>query len=314
MIGRWLSQFWFSALKKIIFKDVYEEIEKMGNIQFVLDLATDAAHRITETANQFESIKVSADQLLEITKGRKKDYEEFQVLVKYIRELNKDLISQFLITSKNQTSEFMKQLSHHTYEKNTKLLEQILEKINQQNSAFIEQISLTIDKQSTVFITQNSKLTKEILVQSIKNYGTINEKFKQLVSYPFLVTFREELIIIRTNLVILESLDHIELKTFHYLYLKYHKIHPEIPFLDMTHGVLVVKILFPAFFTEMLNNLSNIKIQLNEEDTFDEMETTIKSCNVFFHNLNKRNLEDIKTSLNSHISKIDKILVKLIDV
>ena len=313
MIGRWLSQFWFSALKKIIFKDVYEQIEKMGDIESVLDLATDATNRITETANQFESIQVSADQLLEITKGREKDYEEFQVLVKYIRQLNKDLISQFLITSKNQTSEFMKQLSHHTYEKNTKLLEQILEKINQQNSAFIEQVSLTIDKQSTVFITQNAKLTKEILVQSIKNYGTINEKFKQLVSYPFLVTFREDLIIIRTNLVILESLDHIELKTFHYLYLKYHKMHPEIPFLDLTDGVLIVKILFPAFFREMLNNLSFIKIQLNE-DTFEEMETTIKSCNVFFHNLNKRNLQDIKTSLNSHISEIDKILAKLIDV
>ncbi len=313
MIGRWLSQFWFSALKKIIFKDVYEQIEKMGDIESVLDLATDATNRITETANQFESIQVSADQLLEITKGREKDYEEFQVLVKYIRQLNKDLISQFLITSKNQTSEFMKQLSHHTYEKNTKLLEQILEKINQQNSAFIEQVSLTIDKQSTVFITQNAKLTKEILVQSIKNYGTINEKFKQLVSYPFLVTFREDLIIIRTNLVILESLDHIELITFHYLYLKYYKIHPEIPFLDLTDGVLIVKILFPAFFREMLNNLSFIKIQLNE-DTFEEMETTIKSCNVFFHNLNKRNLQDIKTSLNSHISEIDKILAKLIDV
>lgn len=311
-LGKRFSQLWYNVLKKIFFNDIYQEIEKMGDIQLTLDLATEAAHRITESADKFEMIKKSADQILEISKEKKKDYEEFQVLVRQTRQLNKDLISQFLITSKNQTDKFMKQLLYHTEEKNTKLLGQILQKTNQQIFEFIEQISHKLENQSSIFITQNSKLTKEILSQSLKNHGTINEKFEQLVMYPFLVAFRGDLITLKTNLVILGNLDATQSKIFRNLYLKYHSLHPEIPVLDITQGILVVKILFPSFFRQILKNLSYLKTQIND-NTITEMTVTIKSCDYFFQNLNKTKLKNIKTNLNSDISKIDKIIIKLFD-
>ena len=154
-LGKRLSQFWYNALRKIIFKDVYEKIEKMGDIQAVLDLATDATQSLTESADKFEMIKKSADQISEISKEKKKNYEEFHASVKHIRQLNKDLINKFLITNNSQTDKFMKRLLQFSSEKNTKLLEQILYGINQQNSTHIEQISHKLDKENSRFITQN---------------------------------------------------------------------------------------------------------------------------------------------------------------
>lgn len=311
-LGKRLSQFWYNALKKIIFKDVYQKIEKMGDIQAVLDLATVAVQRLTESADKFEIIRESADQISEISKEKKRDYEEFQISVKHHRQLNKDLIRQFLIANNNQTHKFMKQLSKHIMEKNNKLLVQISQKTNHQLSAFIEQISHELNKQSSVFITQNSKLTKEILDQSLKNHGTINEKFQELVMYPFIVTFRENLITVKTTLIIFEKLDAIQSKIFRNLYLKYHRLHPEIPVLDMTKGIIIIKILFPSFFAQMLKNLSYIKSQL-DDDTLIEMTSTIKSCDSFFQNFNKSKLKNIKINLDSYISTIDEIIIKLID-
>ncbi len=305
MIGRWLSQFWFNTLKKIIFNDIYQEIEKNAT----------ATNKLVEFAKQFETIQESADQISEIGKEKKRDLEEFQIGVKHHRQLNKDLISRFLIVNNKQTAKFMERLSYDTKEKNTKFLEQILEKNNQQNSAFIKQISHKLEQQNFSFITQNSKLTKEILAQSLKNHGTINENFEKLVSYPFIVRFCDDLITLKTSMNILEKLDFAQSKTFYNLYLKYHKLHPSIPVLDMTHGVLIIKILFPAFFTQMLKNLTYIKPHL-DDDTLEEMTDTIKRCDSLFKNFNrsKSDLLNIKTSLNSSLSKIDKIIEKLFDV
>ena len=110
---------------------------------------------------------------------------------------------------------------------------------------------------------------------------------------------------------ILEKLDSTQSKTFYRLYLQYHKLHPNIPVLDMTQGVLIIKMLFPAFFAKMFKNLSYIKSQL-DEDTLEEMTATIKSCDSFFKNFNQSKLKVIKTNLDSHISAIDGIIEKLI--
>ena len=316
-IGKNLSQLWYNTLKKIFFKDLYQNVEKMNEIQATLDLATVAAQRLVDSAKQFEIIKESADNILEISKEKKHDYAqqkkdhmEFQVEVKNIKQLNKDLINKFLITNNNQISKFMMQLSAHIRQKNINLLEQITENNNQQDSEFIEQISNKLDKQNFSFITQNSKLTKEILAQSIKNYDTINKKFEKLVSYPFLVRFSDDLITLKTSMSVLEKLDHAQSKTFYNLYLKYQKLHPNIPILDMTQGVLIIKILFPPFFAKMLKNLTYIKSHL-DDDTMTEMTGTIKNSNSLFQSFNRSQLKTI--NLDSHISTINKIIMKLMN-
>ena len=336
MLGKRLSQFWYSTLKKIIFKDVYQEIEKnavpshirIKNKQKHFDIIKNISDQISEQiskkinyqyervikfADQFKMIQESADQISDIVKQNKIAYKEFQGWVKHSKRLNKDMINQFLITNNNQNNKFMKQISEHLRQKNNKLLEQISQNINQQLSTFREEISHKIDNQNSIFMAQNSKLTQEILDQSLKNHGTINEKFKELVMYQFLVTFRENLIIIKTTLVILERLDTSQLKIFRDLYLKFHTLHPEIPMLDVTRGILVIKILFPLFFVQMVKNLSSIKSQL-DDDTITQITSTIKTCDSLFKNFSKSQLKDIKMNLNSDISAIDKIIAKLIDV
>jgi len=193
------------------------------------------------------------------------------------------------------------------------LLEQITKTINEKTSKMVKQISIKLEKQNTVFVTQNSKLTKEILDQSLKNHGTINEKFNDLVMYQFLVTLRENLIAIKTTLDILETLDKSQSKIFHNLYLKYHRLHPHIPILDVTQGIIIVKILFPTFFVNVLSNLSLLKNQFDEK-TAQEIEITIKNCDSLFQKIDKSKLTNLKTSLEFFISEIDKKIIKLIDI
>ena len=141
-----LSEFWYGTLKKIFFREVYQKIDKMGDIQPTLDLAIDASQRLVESAEQFKTIQESAEQISKISKENKTNCEEFQVGIKQSRQLNKDLINQFLITNNKQTNKFMNRLTYHTNEKNVKLLERILETNNQQILTFIEQISHKLEK------------------------------------------------------------------------------------------------------------------------------------------------------------------------
>jgi len=114
-------------------------------------------------------------------------------------------------------------------------------------------------------------------------------------------------------LVILETLDDTQLKIFHNLYREYHRVHSEIPILDVTQSIIIIKMLFPVFFTEILRNLAILKSQF-EKDVYTEMTKTIKDCDSFFKNFKLHpRLDKIKKMLDSDISTIDKLLTKLIN-
>jgi len=297
-IGKSLSEFWYNALKKIFFNDIYKKIEENS----------DATIRLTEFTNQFETILETADKISKISRENKTSFEKFQILIKQYKQLHIDLSNKIEIENGNQRAKFLRQLTHYHKEKNI----EHFEKINKQNSTFLEQISIILQKQNSPIIIQNSQIIKEIHAQLVKNYDTINEKFEKLERYQFMVTFRENMNTVYTTLSILEKFDSSQIKSYHHMYLKYQKSHPKIPFLDLVDGVLIVKILFPSFFTEMLNNLSHIQNQLDDK-TLSEMKFTLKICNDFFQNRNKPNLKKIKTEINSHISEIDKLILKLFD-
>jgi len=166
-----------------------------------------------------------------------------------------------------------------------------------------------------VFIKQNSELIAQLSQQSIKNKETINEKFEELITYQGLATFRENLIIIKTTILVLGKLDQPKLKIVYKLYLKYQELHSKIPILDIPRGMVIVKILFPPFFKHMLNNLENLKKRFDGK-TYTEMTYNIKECNSFFRNFKREpiKLEKIIKNLDSNIVIIDNLLTKLIKV
>ena len=213
----------------------------------------------------------------------------------------------------NKNTQFMKQFSRQNKQENYELLEQISEENNKKIAGYIAQISKENNKQNSVFIRQNSELINYIKNESTRNHGTINKKFKELVNYQTLSQFREDLITIKTNITILEKLDNTQLKIFHNLYMQYHKSHSEIPSLDVTQGIIIIKMLFPGFFAKMLANLSVLKSQF-EEDIYTEMIHTIKKCDYFFQNFIREpeKVNKVKEMLDSDIVIVDNMLVKLI--
>ena len=95
--------------------------------------------------------------------------------------------------------------------------------------------------------------------------------------------------------------------------MQYHKSHSEIPSLDVTQGIIIIKMLFPGFFAKMLANLSVLKSQF-EEDIYTEMIHTIKKCDYFFQNFIREpeKVNKVKEMLDSDIVIVDNMLVKLI--
>jgi len=239
----------------------------------------------------------------------KKQYTEF---LRENKERQRELTGNLLSIFDKQITTIIKQISVQVNQKNAILLEQITKNINHQILGCIEQISEENNKQNSVFIKQNSELINYIKSESTRNHGTINQKFRELVKYQTLSQFRENLIIIKTNMIILEKLDNTQLKIFHNLYMQYHKKHSEIPVLDVTQGILIIKILFPRFFTEMLANLSILKSQF-EEESYIEITQLIKKCDYFFQNfIRVEKVNIIKEMLDSDIVIVDNMLAKII--
>lgn len=239
--------------------------------------------------------------------------EKFSEIGNQNRKYNKEHGKYISNIFHKEISAFIKQFSRYIKLENTKLLEQISEQAQQQISGFIEQISEENNRQNSVFIKQNKELIKEILSQSLRNHGTINKKFDDFVIYQTLSELRENLTTIKTNVIILERLDKTQLKIFHNMYLKYQNSQSKIPSLDITQGIIIVKILFPLFFTQMLRKVSFLKSQF-EDDSYTEMRDTIQSSDNFFKNFNRDSeLDKMKKILDSAIGIVDNKLTELIN-
>jgi len=261
--------------------------------------------------------------LMEISEGGIQNQEQYTQMVMDIKQIFGENRLQIREQTKSISSIFHKeivtftqQFSRHTKQQNTKLLQQILEQISkqtsQQISEFLEKISQQNNRHNSIFIKQNTDLIREILSQSVQNHGTIDKKFENFVTYQRLVEFRENLITIKNNIMILERLDNTQLKIFHNLYQRYEKGSSSLPSLDITQGIIIIKILLPPFFREMTKKLSLLESEF--EDKYTEMTDTIQSSNHLFMNFEKNKLDNIKKMLDSDISTVDEQLVKMIDL
>lgn len=264
------------------------------------------------------------EQIKNFGEQNKKEIEELitQVKTQHLenlrenRSFTKEITKGISVIFHNEITTFTKQFSKHIKGENTKLLEQILEQsseqINHQISEFIEKIAEQNNTNNSVFIKQNTKLITEILSQTSQNHQSIDQKFEKFVTYQNLSEFRENLVTIKTNILILERLDDTQLKIFRNLYLRYHKGTSKLPSLDVTQGILIIKILFPVFFSEMSKKLFLLKNEF--EDKYTEMTHTIQSSDYFFMNFKKsEKLDEIKKMLDLDINRVDEQLLKLIN-
>ncbi len=262
---------------------------------------------IAEISNITEQQK---EQYIDFNKQHK---EQLKEMFAQNRQQNKELLATFYQQNDKQIKEFLKQFLKNAKQENTELLGQILKEMDHSVSGFIEHFSQIMDIKNSAWINQNTQLIKQIEEQTAQNHGTINKRFEELTIYQVLATFRENLITIKTNLVILEKLDIRKINLLHELYLRYQRGHSNVPVLDITRGMITMKILLPPFFTRMLKNLSILKSQLDNK-VYTEMTHAINDYNLFFKNINKKpeKLDEMKKLLDSNIVTVDEILAKLV--
>jgi len=299
-------------------KQSYEQ-----NLQYIRQNRKHFTEYVDKTFGQIkQEVNEFIEQISDLGNQNKIEYEnlitqnkkQYTELLRENRERHRALIRQLSDILDKQITTFIKQISKQVNQKNNNILEQISENINHQILGFIEKISQEGNRQNSVFIRQNTDLIRQILSQSLQNHGTISKKFGEIVSYQKLSELRENLIIIKTTIIILEKLDSTQLKALYNLYLKYHRTYPNIPILDLTRGFLIVKILFPSFFTEMFRNLSILKNQF-DDTAYTEITITLKEYDTFFKNFirDSNRIAKIKKMLDTDIATVDKMLTKLID-
>lgn len=316
-LGKRLTKFW---QQRKIRRYNEKQAKKIRN--YNADKVTKFIIQISENVKKItdqhkEDVKEFRGQISEIVKENTQQTKELIVqnskqnadIITQNKRQNSNLTKQFLVKSDKQITDFTKRFSRQIKLEQDKFLEQILEKNNAQFSEFIERLMEKNNEQNSILIKQNTQLVEQILSQSLENHGTIRKKFEELLTYQVLSTFRENLITIKTSISILEKLDNTKFKITYKLYLKYQKIHPGIPVLDITRGMIIIKILFPPFFTQMLNGLLILKGQF-EYKTYIEMRDTIKQCDYFFKNFKK--LDGLKKMLDSGILIADTRLAELI--
>lgn len=311
-LGKRLSNFWKE--RKIRNYNAEKVIKFIVHISENIKKITEQHKKdIEKFTGQIEGItKQGTQQNEELITQNKKQNEE---LILQSRRQNKDLTNQFLLKSEKQISDFTKRFSHQIKVEQDKFLEQILAKNNAQFSEFIERLIIKNNKQNSILIKQNTHLIEQILSQSLENHGAINKKFKELVAYQVLVAFREDLITIKTSMASLENLEKIKLKIIYKIYLKYHSQHSDVPLLDITRGMIIIKIPFPVFFKQMLKNLLSLKSQFDEK-TYNKMTNTINYCDYFFKNFdeNPERMLRNKKMLNSDIDVVNIRLAELIKI
>ena len=268
-----------------------------------------------------KEIKEFIKKISEIGEQNKRQYDDLVAQ-------NKKQISEMFTTNKKQNSEYLKsffdksnqyvtrfieRFSYQASRENEKLLEKIHEQTHKQISKFIKNISEKNHQQNSIFIKQNTKLIDELLHQSLANHGTVSQRMESLLMYQILSTLRENLVTIKISMTIFEKLDGSQLKIVKNLYLEYQKLYPTIPFLDVTRGMILAKILFPSFFSEIIKKMSRIKNQFDDETECAEMLQTVHLCASFFKNFNAKSIGENQQMLKLHIQTLDEMLEKIID-
>ena len=214
-----------------------------------------------------------------------------------------------------QLSKFLIGLSDQNKSVNDRLLQHLSHTVDAKNTELLEKMSEKYEDQKSVIIKQNTELISQILSQSLQNQGTIKEKFRELVIYQYLSRFRENLTIIKTSLTILATLDSTQLKIFQNLYTQYNKKHSKVPILDVTQGIIVIKLLFPPFFQRILRDMKIFEKIIEDED-YTKMKENIEYCNYNMKNfsINRTKINKIKPKLDSHIEIVDNLLEKIISL
>ena len=316
----------------------------MLNKKVLADIKKDVLQQ--NTIQNKEYLKQNREQITEtVTKIIEQNNSEIQKFIKFITEItqqnrkeDKSFILENNETMKKLNTEFFKNSKHQHLEisrdflsksstqfknminnatisnkqENSLLLQNFVTENKNQYNEFIKMISIQIDEKNSTFIKQNTNLIKELLEQSLISQGTVKQKYSELIIYQILSAFRKDCLIIKNSLIVLEKMDASEIKVARNLSAQYQKNQHKIPILDMTRGLIVIKLLFPPFFLQMYNNLDILKNYL-DHTTYSEIIQTIEKCESFFKVYkNHKKIDEINKNLESHISTLDKLLVKLV--
>ncbi len=129
---------------------------------------------------------------------------------------------------------------------------------------------------------------------------------ENLVAYLSLAEFREELIIAKNNMVILEKQNKRFLESLYYFSSSYQRNNPHATVFDLRPR-RNIQFLLPVFFTQMLKNISNIQSHITSK-SFLEITNTIKDSTKFF--IKSRDEQTrIKDNLDSYITLSDELLI-----
>ncbi len=128
---------------------------------------------------------------------------------------------------------------------------------------------------------------------------------ENMVTYLSLVEFRENIIIAKSSLIILEKQNKRFLKSLYYFSLRYQINNPHATIFDLRPR-RNIEFLLPVFFEKMLENLVHLQSQFTSK-SFLEIRQIIKDSGKFFIKSNDEQ-DKIKNNLDSYINVVDEIL------
>jgi len=178
-LGKHFSQYWYKALKKIIFKDVYEKIEKSIHEKFEQNYKENTT-KIENSFKQFldENNEQNIDFYKKILEQNELQFKQYTDFTKHVSEQN---FQQF-----QQYKNFTKYVSKENINQKQDLIKH-LSKITTQNSDFKKQVSQgnTNQKQemekllSDKFTNLRLEFTKQILEKNAQQFDNLIRIYKK---------------------------------------------------------------------------------------------------------------------------------------
>jgi len=129
---------------------------------------------------------------------------------------------------------------------------------------------------------------------------------ENLSAYLSLAEFREDIIITKSHLIILEKQNKRFLESLYYFSSSYQRNNPHATIFDLRPR-RNIQFLLPVFFTQMLENLTDIQSHITSE-SFLEIANTIKDSTKFFTK-SKDEQTTIKDNFDSYINLSDELLI-----
>lgn len=128
---------------------------------------------------------------------------------------------------------------------------------------------------------------------------------ENLVAYLSLAEFRKNLFIAKSNMVILEKQNKKFIESVYYFSLRYQKNNPQATIFDLRPR-RNIQFLLPIFYTQMLENLTELQGLITSESLLEITHTIEDSAKFFI--VSRDEQVRIKDNLDSHINLSDKIL------